>query len=462
MGREQKKPLILFDVTRLIQRRRASIATGIDRIDVQWAQAIFDHFGPDCLPVMLHKGQPLILRDEQVAIRALIRSQIGCWFCQQEPDEQIVARLDRAGLAANAGYGSRKVEKQIFAGKSRRTQLMQSVLPQFAYALKGWLWSSKTQNEGALEGVERLVYVNASHMGLPQKAGALSALANGRSVRLVPYIHDLIPIEFPEYAMTRSTSLLRDMIAEIERYPTSYTTNSVATAHSLERYLSLASRKETDRPSGFEIKAFYPGFTAYQMKVPAVASQPRHDEGGPVQFVIIGTIEPRKNHLLLLHLWRQMVEEGFTPMPRLTIIGRRGWGADGAIAMLDHCEQLRPYIREINDASDAEMFDHLSKAAALLFPSFTEGFGLPLMEAAEMGVPVIASDLAVFRELVDAGVTFLHPLDAEGWKEAICKAALDPLRLSRPTLKGMIGGWDVHRKQFAAFVSQVADEETTR
>ena len=111
---------------------------------------------------------------------------------------------------------------------------------------------------------------------------------------------------------------------------------------------------------------------------------------------------------------------------------------------------LKPFVRELGNLDDQDMFALIGKARALLFPSFTEGFGLPLMEAAELGVPVIASDLDVFHEIVDDGALFLDPLDGPAWKAAIKNAVRMPGRLAVPVLNGRIGDWSVQREAFAA------------
>lgn len=66
-------------------------------------------------------------------------------------------------------------------------------------------------------------------------------------------------------------------------------------------------------------------------------------------FVVLGTIEPRKNHLLLLQVWRQLIEELGLAAPRLVIIGQRGWECEQVVDLLDRCEVLRGVVLEKTD-----------------------------------------------------------------------------------------------------------------
>ena len=141
---------------------------------------------------------------------------------------------------------------------------------------------------------------------------------------------------------------------------------------------------------------------------------------GPV-FVVLGTIEPRKNHLLLFNLWREMAADGVAP--HLIVIGRRGWMNDNIVAMLDHCAAIQPYVHEATGLTDREIAAVLGSAKALLFPSFAEGLGLPVLEAKAAGLPVIASDTPALREIAAEGTQFLSPLDGPGWRRAIETAA---------------------------------------
>ncbi|MEY4472759.1 MAG: hypothetical protein RL671_1063, partial [Pseudomonadota bacterium] len=130
-------------------------------------------------------------------------------------------------------------------------------------------------------------------------------------------------------------------------------------------------------------------------------------------------IEGRKNHLLLLHVWERLIKDLGPAAPKLVLIGQRGWEADEVFALLDRSPRLKGYVRELGRCDDATMFGWLDQARALLMPSFIEGFGIPVIEALQRGVPVIASDQPVFREIAGAIPLYLDPVDGHGWEAAI-------------------------------------------
>ncbi|WP_163778702.1 glycosyltransferase family 4 protein, partial [Proteus mirabilis] len=68
-------------------------------------------------------------------------------------------------------------------------------------------------------------------------------------------------------------------------------------------------------------------------------------------FVACGTIEPRKNHLLLLHLWRALAERLGAATPRLVLVGRRGWEAENIVDMLERCPAIREHVVEVSGLS---------------------------------------------------------------------------------------------------------------
>jgi glycosyltransferase involved in cell wall biosynthesis len=113
--------------------------------------------------------------------------------------------------------------------------------------------------------------------------------------------------------------------------------------------------------------------------------------------LMVGTIEPRKNHALALDAFERLWNVG-SPL-NLVIAGKPGWLVDQFIDQLRTHEQLNRRLFFFEGSSDADLAYLYSNAAALLFISKGEGFGLPLVEAAHYGTPIICSDIPVFREI---------------------------------------------------------------
>ena len=151
-------------------------------------------------------------------------------------------------------------------------------------------------------------------------------------------------------------------------------------------------------------------------------------------FVICGTIEPRKNHLLLLDIWRQFASE-LKIIPKLIVVGQRGWKNDAVFDMLENAPELAGHVLEVSDLPTSDLASIVAGARALLMPSFDEGFGLPVVEALANGTPVIASDIPVFREVSAGCARFCDPADQPAWKAAILDLAFDPEVFSSERMK---------------------------
>ncbi len=176
-------------------------------------------------------------------------------------------------------------------------------------------------------------------------------------------------------------------------------------------------------------------------------------------FLCIGTIEPRKNHLLLLNLWRRMAESGGPPPPRLVLIGRRGWENEMVVDMLERCPALAGLVEEHGTVPDREVRRLLAGARALLLPSFAEGYGMPVAEALAAGVPVICSDLAALREAGGDVPDYLDPLDGPAWGRAIAEHAdlASPRRLAQMARRPPT--WAHHLDMVLHLVQEVAAAE---
>lgn len=151
-------------------------------------------------------------------------------------------------------------------------------------------------------------------------------------------------------------------------------------------------------------------------------------------FLCVGTIEPRKGQRVALRAFDALWREGRDI--RLVFVGRRGWCEEAVVAEIaGHAEYQRRlfWFDDANDAELAFLYDH---ATAALAPSFAEGFGLPIAEAARRGRPTICSDIPVFREVGGAGALYFAVTDPSALAARVAdlldgRASGDPAATSR-------------------------------
>lgn len=246
--------------------------------------------------------------------------------------------------------------------------------------------------------------LHLGHNGLEKPK--LGKLVQKYQLRLICMVHDLIPITHPQFcrAGTSEKHVLR--MKHLLTWSSGVLSNSQSTLCELTQFAELH-------------KLTTPTYTVAHL--PA-ARLPKPSAIPPLQtpyFVMLGTIEGRKNHALILDVWHQLTTSFAENTPKLVIIGQRGWACDEVLQRLDNDSVLKPYVIELNDCDDATLSTWLSHAKALLFPSHVEGYGIPLVEALTAGTAVIASDLDVFHEIAGDIPEYLNPDDAASWLAAI-------------------------------------------
>ena len=116
-------------------------------------------------------------------------------------------------------------------------------------------------------------------------------------------------------------------------------------------------------------------------------------------FLMVGTIEPRKCHVQVLDAFEKLWLDPDLPELRLLIVGKEGWMTESLIERLQMHPELGKRLQWRRECSDSSLLDAYRSASCLIAASVGEGFGLPIAEAAQHGLPIIARDLPVFREL---------------------------------------------------------------
>ena len=218
-----------------------------------------------------------------------------------------------------------------------------------------------------------------------------SHLASFFGDRVLPYIHDTFLITRPEDLNPRAKLYMAPAFRfALNRLPR-FLVNSQTTRDDVQRFC----RQDA------EITLYRPGVR----NVFNLSSENR--DGRPfvssrLRLVALGTVEPRKNLLAAAAIITALRDKGLSDAT-LDIVGRAGWGEDtktlSAIpGVVIHGYQPIERVREI-----------IHKADALISTSFDEGLGLPLLEAQYAGLPVVAPDKAVFREVLGASGVLIDP-----------------------------------------------------
>jgi glycosyltransferase involved in cell wall biosynthesis len=275
------------------------------------------------------------------------------------------------------------------------------------------------------DGSERL-YLNIGHTGL-DSPGFRDWVSRSK-VRPIYFVHDLIPITHLQYCRAGEGEKHRKRMRTVLTTATGVIGNTQAT---LDELACFGHGEQLPMP---------PSLAAWLGSDDLPPAKKRMAGRHP-NFVVLGTIEARKNHLLLLKIWSRMIDRLGDRTPRLIIIGQRGWEAQPVFDLLDRGDKLKQHVTELNGCSDEELAQRLASARALLFPSRAEGYGLPLVEALAAGVPVIASDLPALREIGGDIPTYLNPLDDDAWEETI----LDYARIDSDTRSAQLARMDGFR-----------------
>lgn len=378
---------ILLDVTRSLQRvaRRLPV-TGVDRVEItyiaEWLAA-----EPAALFVALgHRGWRQVARS---AVRRLVTDPALPTAHRSYP--ATIDRLQRApdgrpGLASGA-----------------------DLIAEAIHMLR-----DRAAPPADLAAIGPGVFLKASHDGLDRPHAYDGLAASG--LRQILFVHDVQPLDCPEFFTPGEFERHRTRMQTVARHASRVLVNSQDTG---DRFLAACRRFGWSEPPCSVLPLGIPPSLHAGTGHPAIPSPDGH-------FVMLGTVQPRKNHVLMLQLWRQLAEQSTGQPPKLVIIGRKGWLSEPVFRMMRRSPVLHESVVYAGSLDDATTWAVLRGARALLMPSHAEGYALPIAEALALGVPVIASDLPAHREVGGSHATYLDPLDGPGWLTAIIHAAKRP------------------------------------
>jgi glycosyltransferase involved in cell wall biosynthesis len=381
---------IAFDLTHLLHRAAAPSPSGIDRVDLAFGRYFARHAEREVAAVHYGRRNPIVLPPARLG--EVVRTLDERW------KEDAPADQDPALARARAWLGGREPPARRDAGSTvARTPLRRPREP---------VWTLPWRP--AAEVPREALYLNIAQHALERREG-FGWMDRRPDVERVFFVHDLIPLDHPEFWWGGHERIFEARVRVIARHATAVITSTQAVRQRVIEELARRGRpaipvlaRHLPSPIGDD--------EAGDARDPGLADQ--------TYFVMISTIEPRKNHLLLFNVWRHLAAGAGTP-PKLILIGKRGWNSQQAIDMLERCAPVAAHVLELASVSNAAMRKLVANARALLMPSFAEGYGLPIVEALTLKTPVVAADIEVFREVTQGRAIFRDPVDGLGWAEAI-------------------------------------------
>jgi len=391
---------IAYDVARLLLGSLAVTPRGIDRVDLRYARFFFETWPGDCVGTL---PTPWGVRryGRRRVLQGLDRLEQLWLETVQSNEDRVLLRIKKR-LS-----GKHDLETERSRGDGRPVI---SPVSRFFNVLSVAGFSFGASVVRAVP--KNAIYVNVGQVGLAIPR-IVSWLRQRPDVKSVFMLHDVIPLERPELVSSKDRRRHRRIIDRTARYASGLIASTGAAREAVLNALCLRGRS-----------------TIPVETVPFPVAPVFLENDGPHQelcecdyFVVCGTIEPRKNHHLLLNVWRELVAQRGQHASKLVIVGSPGWGARSVLHALEQCRPLHGRVILARGLSSPALRRLIVHAKALLMPSFAEGFGLPIIEALAVGTPVIASDLPAHREIADNLAVYRDPTDRAGWLTDVCMFA---------------------------------------
>ena len=218
-------------------------------------------------------------------------------------------------------------------------------------------------------------------------------------VRINYIVYDLLLFHRPDWWPSPNGDFFIDWLQKISMVASNLICISGAVADEMQQWLtSNADKCAGNIPA---VKSFHLGAdinnSLPSLGLPEDAQEVLNNISDRPSFLMVSTIEPRKGHAQTLAAFEALWEEGH--QINLVIVGKRGWLVDDLVARLSNHPAKGRTLFWLEGISDEYLEKIYSAGTCLIAASEGEGFGLPLIEAAQHHLPMIVRDLPVFREI---------------------------------------------------------------
>lgn len=333
-----------------------------------------------------------------------VRFAAGAWrpVGDRIPGDQVLGVLRAAAASGRA----RRKEARVAIAEGRCAACLHWLFGQLLYTLASALCSLVKRVRVPAAGEELVLRPGDTLVLLDTFAIRPEVIAAQRAgARVEAVIHDIIPITHPHFFVGGNADLVRWF---------DWSANHASRLHATTEYVRGTLRGHYGAACP-EVRVFPLGadlpLAQAGLPRPALA----HAVGDRT-FLMVGTLEPRKGHACALDAFELCWARGSDA--RLLVLGRVGWMTEALVRRMRSHPELGRRLHVFHDADDADLAHAYRGCRALVAASAVEGFGLPLVEAAQHGLPVLASDIPVFRE-VASDATYFRVDDAGDLARAI-------------------------------------------
>jgi glycosyltransferase involved in cell wall biosynthesis len=242
--------------------------------------------------------------------------------------------------------------------------------------------------------------------------------------RVVHWVHDLIPLVRPEFFEDELREVFARHFTAALDYTSEFVCISRHTQADLEAFLEARGRRipSTVVPLAHQFADFPRNARGCRP-----ANRRLEHWGGPGRefLLCVGTLEVRKNGVALLEAWLRLREELGEATPHLLLCGRRGWRMEPFFALRDRHRWLRQKVHILSGADDADLAALHERSLASIYPSFYEGWGLPVGEAAWFGRACITSGESSLPEVCGSLADYVDPRSPASIAAAVRQLTLD-------------------------------------
>jgi glycosyltransferase involved in cell wall biosynthesis len=386
-------PPIVYDGLRLFLGALSPTPRGVDRVDLSYARFLFEDWPSECYGLLPTPwGNRLYDRDRALRLLATVQAS---WREQQGADLDIASAHLRDWLTGTVVSRQLDPKPRLQGALGRGLRLLKD---------NGVHWGRSVIRAAP----KHAVYLNIGQVGWASLF-VTQWLRHRPDIKPIFMLHDVIPLQHPDLVSGGGRLSQNWMLRTVLRKAAGLITTTHAASDTV-----MATLRQHGLPIIPVRSLPLPVAEVFLQRDPPDEELRRHP-----YFLVCGAIEPRKNHLLLLKVWRGLVQRIGQNAPRLVMVGSPAHQGEQIVRQFREALDLRNHVTVVSGMGSPGLRVAMANAQAVLMPSLAEGFGLPVIEALAVGTPVLASDLMAHREIGGGLAIYLDPTDDVAWLDAI-------------------------------------------